>query len=87
MPDRSHGEKLVCAAVALMYPGLILIDHGHFQYPLCVGVFVWVGMCVVKISNLVNNFIYLREGYSLFARFTIWGGEPRSGSIMNENVT
>ena len=25
--------QLWCAAVMLTYPGLILIDHGHFQYP------------------------------------------------------
>ncbi len=26
--------QLMSAAAVLLYPGLILIDHGHFQYPL-----------------------------------------------------
>lgn len=27
-------HKVLVAAAVLLYPGLILIDHGHFQYPL-----------------------------------------------------
>ena len=26
--------KVLTAAAIILYPGLILIDHGHFQYPL-----------------------------------------------------
>ncbi|KFQ56478.1 Dolichyl pyrophosphate Man9GlcNAc2 alpha-1,3-glucosyltransferase, partial [Nestor notabilis] len=31
----------VCALCILLYPGLILIDHGHFQYPLSLGLALW----------------------------------------------
>ncbi|KFW89425.1 Dolichyl pyrophosphate Man9GlcNAc2 alpha-1,3-glucosyltransferase [Phalacrocorax carbo] len=32
----------VCVALCiLLYPGLILIDHGHFQYPLSLGFALW----------------------------------------------
>ncbi|NXC43220.1 ALG6 glucosyltransferase, partial [Penelope pileata] len=30
-----------CALCILLYPGLILIDHGHFQYPLSLGFALW----------------------------------------------
>lgn len=29
-------EKLYSAVLMLLYPGLLLIDHGHFQYPFCI---------------------------------------------------
>ncbi|NXT44220.1 ALG6 glucosyltransferase, partial [Pelecanoides urinatrix] len=31
----------ICALCILLYPGLILIDHGHFQYPLSLGFALW----------------------------------------------
>ncbi|NXU70599.1 ALG6 glucosyltransferase, partial [Oreotrochilus melanogaster] len=31
----------ICALCILLYPGLILIDHGHFQYPLSLGLALW----------------------------------------------
>ncbi|KFQ65530.1 Dolichyl pyrophosphate Man9GlcNAc2 alpha-1,3-glucosyltransferase, partial [Phaethon lepturus] len=32
----------ICTALCiLLYPGLILVDHGHFQYPLSLGLALW----------------------------------------------
>ncbi|NXT55367.1 ALG6 glucosyltransferase, partial [Pluvianellus socialis] len=37
----------VCRALCiLLYPGLILIDHGHFQYPLSLGFALWAVLCL-----------------------------------------
>ncbi|KFP32172.1 Dolichyl pyrophosphate Man9GlcNAc2 alpha-1,3-glucosyltransferase, partial [Colius striatus] len=34
------------ALCILLYPGLILIDHGHFQYPLSLGFALWGVLCL-----------------------------------------
>ncbi|UYV66252.1 ALG6 [Cordylochernes scorpioides] len=48
-------DKAVAAVVCLLYPGLILIDHGHFQYN-CIS----LGLCLWGI-------VLLREGYCHWA--------------------
>lgn len=50
----------------LLYPGLILIDHGHFQYN-CVslGLFLWASFFIVAIQNdtLATIFFVLALNY------------------------
>ena len=49
--------QVLTAAAVLFYPGLILIDHGHFQYPL---VFNTESLSTVEISTSCFTFdIYM----------------------------
>ncbi|XP_068623597.1 dolichyl pyrophosphate Man9GlcNAc2 alpha-1,3-glucosyltransferase [Battus philenor] len=56
----------VAATLLLLYPGLILIDHGHFQYnSLSLGLFLWATFYVVAIENdiLATVFFVLALNY------------------------
>ncbi|XP_034827912.1 dolichyl pyrophosphate Man9GlcNAc2 alpha-1,3-glucosyltransferase [Maniola hyperantus] len=56
----------VGAALLLLYPGLVLVDHGHFQYN-CVslGLFLWATFFVVAVENdtLATIFFVLALNY------------------------
>ncbi|KAM8805313.1 dolichyl pyrophosphate Man9GlcNAc2 alpha-1,3-glucosyltransferase [Eudromia elegans] len=41
LKETSTKKKISSALCILLYPGLILIDHGHFQYPLSLGFALW----------------------------------------------
>ncbi|KFQ16103.1 Dolichyl pyrophosphate Man9GlcNAc2 alpha-1,3-glucosyltransferase [Leptosomus discolor] len=46
----------VCIALCiLLYPGLILIDHGHFQYPLSLGFALWGVLCLSYDWDLLGS--------------------------------
>lgn len=49
-PDNTKNGKALAIIVALLYPGLILIDHGHFQYN-CIS----LGLAVFAITLLTNS--------------------------------
>ncbi|KFP80239.1 Dolichyl pyrophosphate Man9GlcNAc2 alpha-1,3-glucosyltransferase [Acanthisitta chloris] len=44
-----------CALCILLYPGLILIDHGHFQYPLSLGLALWGVLCLSYDWDLLGS--------------------------------
>ncbi|NWR35958.1 ALG6 glucosyltransferase, partial [Tachuris rubrigastra] len=44
-----------CALCILLYPGLILIDHGHFQYPLSLGFALWGVLCLSHDWDLLGS--------------------------------
>ncbi|KFV49034.1 Dolichyl pyrophosphate Man9GlcNAc2 alpha-1,3-glucosyltransferase [Tyto alba] len=44
-----------CALCILLYPGLILIDHGHFQYPLSLGFALWGVLCLSYDWDLLGS--------------------------------
>lgn len=56
----------LAAALWLLYPGLLLVDHGHFQYN-CVslGLFLWATFFVVAVENdvLATVFFVLALNY------------------------
>lgn len=56
----------VATTLFLLYPGLILIDHGHFQYN-CVslGLFLWATFFIIAIENdiLATIFFVLALNY------------------------
>ncbi|NWI59775.1 ALG6 glucosyltransferase, partial [Calyptomena viridis] len=43
------------ALCILLYPGLILIDHGHFQYPLSLGFALWGVLCLSHDWDLLGS--------------------------------
>ncbi|NXY21797.1 ALG6 glucosyltransferase, partial [Atrichornis clamosus] len=43
------------ALCILLYPGLILIDHGHFQYPLSLGLALWGVLCLSYDWDLLGS--------------------------------
>ncbi|NXK18092.1 ALG6 glucosyltransferase, partial [Arenaria interpres] len=43
------------ALCILLYPGLILIDHGHFQYPLSLGFALWGVLCLSYDWDLLGS--------------------------------
>ncbi|NXW77548.1 ALG6 glucosyltransferase, partial [Hirundo rustica] len=43
------------ALCILLYPGLILIDHGHFQYPLSLGLALWAVLCLCHDCDLLGS--------------------------------
>ncbi|NXV20955.1 ALG6 glucosyltransferase, partial [Cepphus grylle] len=45
----------ICALCILLYPGLILIDHGHFQYPLSLGFALWGVLCLSYDWDLLGS--------------------------------
>ncbi|NXW33108.1 ALG6 glucosyltransferase, partial [Phaetusa simplex] len=45
----------ICALCILLYPGLILIDHGHFQYPLSLGFALWGILCLSYDWDLLGS--------------------------------
>ncbi|KFQ21919.1 Dolichyl pyrophosphate Man9GlcNAc2 alpha-1,3-glucosyltransferase [Merops nubicus] len=45
----------ICALCILLYPGLILIDHGHFQYPLSLGFALWGVLCLCYDWDLLGS--------------------------------
>ncbi|NWR71039.1 ALG6 glucosyltransferase, partial [Centropus unirufus] len=45
----------ICALCILLYPGLILIDHGHFQYPLSLGFALWAVLCLSYDWDLLGS--------------------------------
>ncbi|XP_045771294.1 dolichyl pyrophosphate Man9GlcNAc2 alpha-1,3-glucosyltransferase [Maniola jurtina] len=56
----------VASVLLLLYPGLLLVDHGHFQYN-CVslGLFLWATFFVVAVENdtLATIFFVLALNY------------------------
>lgn len=57
-----HIESLECSlaiVLALLYPGIILIDHGHFQYN-CVSLafFIYAVMFLLKSHDLLASFFF-----------------------------
>ncbi|NXN75683.1 ALG6 glucosyltransferase, partial [Himantopus himantopus] len=48
--------SIYCVALCiLLYPGLILIDHGHFQYPLSLGFALWGVLCLSYDWDLLGS--------------------------------
>ncbi|NWU55512.1 ALG6 glucosyltransferase, partial [Dromas ardeola] len=48
--------SICCVALCiLLYPGLILIDHGHFQYPLSLGFALWGVLCLSYDWDLLGS--------------------------------
>ncbi|KFO91882.1 Dolichyl pyrophosphate Man9GlcNAc2 alpha-1,3-glucosyltransferase [Buceros rhinoceros silvestris] len=48
-----------CIALCiLLYPGLILIDHGHFQYPLSLGFALWAVLCLSNDWDLLGSMAF-----------------------------
>ncbi|NXB72186.1 ALG6 glucosyltransferase, partial [Donacobius atricapilla] len=47
-----------CALCILLYPGLILIDHGHFQYPLSLGLALWAVLCLSHDWDLLGSLAF-----------------------------
>ncbi|NXA17839.1 ALG6 glucosyltransferase, partial [Ibidorhyncha struthersii] len=45
----------IYALCILLYPGLILIDHGHFQYPLSLGFALWGVLCLSYEWDLLGS--------------------------------
>lgn len=53
-----HGKACAVAAT-LLYPGLILIDHGHFQYNcISLGLLIWAIAAICKGHNLWASFLF-----------------------------
>ncbi|NXF86685.1 ALG6 glucosyltransferase, partial [Eubucco bourcierii] len=48
----------ICALCILLYPGLILIDHGHFQYPLSLGFALWAVLCLSYDWDLLGSLAF-----------------------------
>ncbi|NXG78350.1 ALG6 glucosyltransferase, partial [Baryphthengus martii] len=48
-------KKKASALCILLYPGLILIDHGHFQYPLSLGFALWGVICLSHDWDLLGS--------------------------------
>ncbi|NXP46494.1 ALG6 glucosyltransferase, partial [Heliornis fulica] len=49
----------ICVALCiLLYPGLILIDHGHFQYPLSLGFALWAVLCLAYERDLLGSMAF-----------------------------
>ncbi|KFO82243.1 Dolichyl pyrophosphate Man9GlcNAc2 alpha-1,3-glucosyltransferase, partial [Cuculus canorus] len=48
-------KKKASALCILLYPGLILIDHGHFQYPLSLGFALWAVLCLSYDWDLLGS--------------------------------
>ncbi|NWU89186.1 ALG6 glucosyltransferase, partial [Upupa epops] len=46
------------ALCILLYPGLILIDHGHFQYPLSLGFALWAVLCLSYDWDLLGSMAF-----------------------------
>lgn len=56
----------VATILFLLYPGIILIDHGHFQYNcISLGLFLWAAFFIVAIENdiLCTIFFVLSLNY------------------------
>ncbi|KAK3706996.1 hypothetical protein QZH41_014083 [Actinostola sp. cb2023] len=51
LPGRSRTNKVLIAGVILLYPGLVLIDHGHFQYNA-----VSLGLCLWGVIALCRKY-------------------------------
>lgn len=52
-------DKAIAASLTLLYPGLVLVDHGHFQYN-CVslGFALWGIVLLIRGSNLYGAFFF-----------------------------
>ncbi|NXY70552.1 ALG6 glucosyltransferase, partial [Glareola pratincola] len=58
LKETSTKKKASISCVALcilLYPGLILIDHGHFQYPLSLGFALWGVLCLSYDWDLLGS--------------------------------
>src|SRR5690349_17873224 len=53
-------REQVVLATLLMYPGLILVDHGHFQYN-CVslGLFIWAVIAIERARLLAASALFV----------------------------
>lgn len=49
----------LCILLALLYPGIIIIDHGHFQYN-CVslGLFVFAVLFIAKKRHVISSILF-----------------------------
>ncbi|XP_047518533.1 dolichyl pyrophosphate Man9GlcNAc2 alpha-1,3-glucosyltransferase [Pieris napi] len=65
--DRNVFKRVDIATILfLLYPGIILIDHGHFQYNcISLGLFLWATFFIVAIENdiLATVFFVLALNY------------------------
>ena len=56
----SLGKKHIVLLNVLMYPGLILIDHGHFQYNCAsLGLFVAAVAAMLRDSFIIGSFLFV----------------------------
>ncbi|NXW57000.1 ALG6 glucosyltransferase, partial [Eurystomus gularis] len=55
LKETSTKKKVSSALCILLYPGLILIDHGHFQYPLSLGLALWGVLCLSYDWDLLGS--------------------------------
>uniref|UniRef100_A0A8C3LTB8 Alpha-1,3-glucosyltransferase n=1 Tax=Chrysolophus pictus TaxID=9089 RepID=A0A8C3LTB8_CHRPC len=57
LKETSTKKKVSSALCILLYPGLILIDHGHFQYPffLSLGFALWGVLCLSYDWDLLGS--------------------------------
>ena len=52
--------KLVTLTLFLTYPGLILIDHGHFQYNnISLGLFIWAVAFILSGQELLGSMMFV----------------------------
>uniref|UniRef100_A0A8B9PZQ1 Alpha-1,3-glucosyltransferase n=1 Tax=Apteryx owenii TaxID=8824 RepID=A0A8B9PZQ1_APTOW len=58
LKETSTKKKVSSALCILLYPGLILIDHGHFQYPLSLGFALWAILCLSYDWDLLGSMAF-----------------------------
>ncbi|XP_076231829.1 dolichyl pyrophosphate Man9GlcNAc2 alpha-1,3-glucosyltransferase-like [Calliopsis andreniformis] len=53
-------KKYVILLIMLLYPGLILIDHGHFQYN-CISLGLFIGAVTALLQNsfIIGSFLFV----------------------------
>lgn len=59
-------SQVLIAAAVLFYPGLILIDHGHFQYPLPLKVYCVVAERYPPLSGNSNLSSHITLNFWIF---------------------
>lgn len=62
-PNKLQNVKPLCSSLstvlALFYPGIILIDHGHFQYnSVSLGLFVAATTCLLSDKNVLASILF-----------------------------
>ncbi|XP_030851898.1 dolichyl pyrophosphate Man9GlcNAc2 alpha-1,3-glucosyltransferase [Strongylocentrotus purpuratus] len=58
--DRSNIQLLAFAAVTLLYPGLVLIDYGHFQYNcISLGFTLWAVVAMATNHELLGSVAFV----------------------------
>ncbi|XP_071799206.1 dolichyl pyrophosphate Man9GlcNAc2 alpha-1,3-glucosyltransferase-like [Asterias amurensis] len=60
LPQRSESNQLKIAAIFLLYPGLIVIDHGHFQYNnASLGFALWAIVAISTNHDLLGSMAFV----------------------------